>query len=408
MLATRKFWFQPPVKYDPEWDNLPRTVQSSSPGLATRSPTQKEDLIKSVLATNDSAPGPDGIPYAAWRLHPGTSAEAMTTHFDDICRSAAPPPCSVQAWIPKAKMGPAADNFRPLGMPSTFERVIDGSIATVMTKAIAPLLHPSQTVLNLFREPQSAVQSVQTTLDQASPCAVLSLDLSKAFERINPYWILQILTACKAPLWIIMHTRMIVTGVDMGRSFSVLLFCVAMDPVLTYLNRVPGMLTVQGDVDNTTMAGDTTAGMQWLTDAWNVCARLRSAGIQIDEHHCWKASGVHMNGACSGLLDQYPFLEWTQTTLRQALTPRAGCSTTTIVCRANLFICLTPAEVDMLLSGVHIAAIDPLFLTQCSCSNKCSVLVNHPASQGTLNALERSNWGAHLIEGKSTALGLLL
>ena len=51
------------------------------------------------------------------------------------------PPCSVQAWIPKAKMGPTADNFRPLGMPSTFERVIDGSIATVMTKAIAPLLH---------------------------------------------------------------------------------------------------------------------------------------------------------------------------------------------------------------------------------------------------------------------------
>ena len=170
-------------------------------------------------------------------------------------------------------MGPTADNFRPLGMPSTFERVIDGSIATVMTKAIAPLLHPSQTVLNLFREPQSAVQSVQATLDL--PCAVLSLDLSKAFERINPCWILQILTACKSPLWIIMYTRhillfrrcrhkvqgkllpsrMIVTGVDMGRSFSVLLFRVAMDPVLTYLNRVPGMLTVQGYVDDTTMAG---------------------------------------------------------------------------------------------------------------------------------------------------------
>ena len=332
-------------------------------------------------------------------------------------------------------MGPTADNFRPLGMPSTFERVIDGSIATVMTKAIAPLLHPSQTVLNLFREPQSAVQSVQATLDQALPCAVLSLDLSKAFERINPYWILilQILTACRAPLWVIMYTRhillfrrcrhkvqgkllpskMIVTGVDMGRSFSVLLFCVAMDPVLTYLNRVPGMLTVQGYVDDTTMAGDTTAGMQWLTDAWNVCARLRSAGIQIDEHHCWRASGVHINGTCTGLIDQNPLLNWTQAlhgyaTLRQALAPRAGCSTTTIVCRANLFICLTPTEVDMLLAGEYIAAMDPLFLTQCSCSNKCSVLVNHPASQSTLNALERSNWGAHLIEGKSTALGLLL
>ena len=330
-------------------------------------------------------------------------------------------------------MGPTADNFCPLGMPSTFERVIDGSIATVMTKAIAPLLHPSQTVLNLFREPQSAVQSVQATLDNALPCAVLSLDLSKAFERINPYWILQILTACKAPLWVIMYTRhillfrrcrhkvqgkllpskIIVTGVDMGRSFSVLLFCVAMDPVLTYLNRVPGMLTVQGYVDDTTMAGDTTAGMQWLTDAWDVCSRLRSAGIQIDEHHCWKASGVHMNGACTGFIDQNPLLDWTQTlhghaTLRQALIPRAGCSTTTIVCRSNLFICLTPTEIDRLLSGEHVAAIDHLFLTQCNCSNKCSVLVNHPASLSTLNALERSNWGAHLIEGQSTALGLLL
>ena len=127
--------------------------------------------------------------------------------LDDICRSAVPPPCSVQAWIPKAKMGPTADNFRPLGMPSTFERVIDGSVATVMTKAIAPLLHPSQIVLNLFREPQSAVQSVQSTLDHDTPCACLSLDLSKAFERINPYWILQILSACKAPLWVIMYTR---------------------------------------------------------------------------------------------------------------------------------------------------------------------------------------------------------
>ena len=206
---------------------------------------------------------------------------------------------------------------------------------------------------------------------------------------------------------------MIVTGVDMGRSFSVLLFCVAMDPVLTYLNRIPGMLTVQGYVDDTTMVGDTTAGMQWLPDAWQACTRLKSAGVQIDEHHCWRTSGINMHAACSGQIDQYPPLKWTQSlpghaTLRQALVHRAGYSTTTIVCRANLFVCLTPAEVDLVVAGGHLAKIDPLFLVQCSSSNKCSVLVNHPASQSTLNALECSNWGAHLIEGKTTALGLLL
>ena len=433
MLATRKFWFQPPVKYDPEWTDYLEQYKAQAQPWPHVPPPGAEDLIRTVLATNDSSPGPDGIPYAAWRLHPGVSSDAMITHLNDICRSSVPPPCSVQAWIPKAKMGPTADNFRPLGMPSTFERVIDGSIATVMTRAIAPLLHPSQTVLNLFREPQSAVQSVQSVLDQDAPCACLSLDLSKAFERINPYWILQILSACKAPWWIIMYTRhillfrrcrhkvqgkllpskMIVTGVDMGRSFSVLLFCVAMDPVLTYLNRIPGMLTVQGYVDDTTMVGDTTAGMQWLSDAWQACTRLKSAGIQIDEHHCWRTSGINMHAASSGQIDQYPPLQWTQSlpghaTLRQALVHRTGYSTTTIVCRAKLFVCLTPAEVDVVLAGGHLAKIDPLFLVQCSCSNKCSVLVNHPASQSTLNALECSSWGAHLIEGKTTALGLLL
>ena len=85
-----------------------------------------------------------------------------------------------------------------------------------------------------------------------------------------------------------------------------------MDPVLTYLNRIPGMLTVQGYVDDTTMVGDTTAGMQWLTDAWQACIRLKSAGIQIDEHHCWRTSGINMHAASSGQIDQYPPLNWAQ------------------------------------------------------------------------------------------------
>ena len=406
------------------------TKNNHNDGRMSPPPTQS-DFAKTILFTNDSAPGPDGIPYAAWRIHPGVASEAMSTHLDDICRAAVPPPCSVQAWIPKAKLGPTADHFRPLGMPSTFERIIDGSIAAVLTKAIAPLLHPSQTVLNLFREPQGAVQSIQNTLDHRLPCAVLSLDLSKAFERVNPYWLLQILSACRAPLWVIAYTRhillfrrcrhkvqgrllpskMIVTGVDMGRSFSVLLFCIAMDPILTYLNRIPGMLTVQGYVDDTTMAGDTAAGM--LHDAWTVCKNLKSAGIQIDEHHCWKASGIHAHGSHEGSLTDFPALAWVHLvqgypTLRQALLQRTGYTSTTIVSRGESFVCLTPREVDQLLAGVYIKRVDLLFLAKCKCSNKCSVLVNHPASQSTLYALECSHWGAHLIEGKSSALGLLL
>ena len=191
-------------------------------------------------------------------------------------------------------------------MPSTSERVIDGSVATVMTKAIAPLLHPPDSITP-FREPQSAVQSVQSTLDHDTPCACLSLDLSKPFERINPYWIYRSFPRARLPCGSSCIPDIFFSSEDVGtNNSSVLLFCVAMDPVLTDLNRIPGMLTVEGYVDDTTMVGDTTAGVQWLTDAWNICTRLRSAGIRIDEHHCWKASGVNMHGACSGHLDQHP------------------------------------------------------------------------------------------------------
>ena len=199
----------------------------------------------------------------------------------------------------------------------------------------------------------------------------------------------------------------------MGRSFSVLLFCIAMDPILTYLNRIPGVLTVQGYVDDTTLAGDTAAGMQWLSEVWNVCSKPRTAGIQIDEHHCWRANGARMNAPQSGCLADFPSLDWVYNTrgyatLYQALARRAGCSATTLVSRGQTFVCLTPTQVDQILAGEAADNLTDLFLTQCGCANKCSVLVNHQAAQNTLNALERSNWGAHLIEGKATALGLIL
>ena len=64
-----------------------------------------------------------------------------------------------------------------------------------------------------------------------------------------------------------MPPRFVKTGVDMGRAFSVFLFCIGVDPVLTVLNRIPGVITVQGYIDDTPLldvvtrlAGLTLAG----------------------------------------------------------------------------------------------------------------------------------------------------
>ena len=65
MLATRKFWFQPPAKDDPEWADYLEQYKAQAQPWPHVPPPGAEDLVRTVLATNESSPGPDGIPYAA-------------------------------------------------------------------------------------------------------------------------------------------------------------------------------------------------------------------------------------------------------------------------------------------------------------------------------------------------------
>ena len=60
-------------------------------------------------------------------------------------------------WIPKATAGPTGDYFRPLGMPNTSHRRLDGALSALVVAHCSPHLHPSQSMLNNFREPQKAV-----------------------------------------------------------------------------------------------------------------------------------------------------------------------------------------------------------------------------------------------------------
>ena len=114
-----------------------------------------------MLHTKDSAPGPDGLPYSAWRLLPKVTVDAMKSYFYDIVNGSALPPHQVGVWIPKAKMGPEADSFRPLGMPNTLERLVDGSVAAHAMRQTAHTMHPSQAVMSCFKEPQKAVSCIQ-------------------------------------------------------------------------------------------------------------------------------------------------------------------------------------------------------------------------------------------------------
>ena len=57
------------------------------------------------------------------------TVDALMSYFYDIIGGTALPSMQVGVWIPKAQAGPMADHFRPVGMPNTIDRLVDGSIA---------------------------------------------------------------------------------------------------------------------------------------------------------------------------------------------------------------------------------------------------------------------------------------
>ena len=166
----------------------------------------------------------------------------------------------------------------------------------------------AQALLNTFRKPQADFLTVQQFLDQtAAPGSVLLSDLAKAFERANPHWIMYVLFALGTPYWVIIYCRHILfgrkvlhkigshtrpplslhTGVDMGRAFSVLLFCIAMDPWYHHVHKIPRVCINTGYMDDNATGGH---GLSWLPETQKLIHQFHSAGFQVLTHSCYRVN----------------------------------------------------------------------------------------------------------------------
>ena len=94
-------------------------------------------------------------------------------------------------------------------MPNTIDRLIDGVIASHVMSYTTHWLHPSQAVMSCFKEQQKAVTAIQTILDSSDPACALLAGLSKTFERVNPYWILELLRIRQGPRWLICNAKFV-------------------------------------------------------------------------------------------------------------------------------------------------------------------------------------------------------
>ena len=151
------FWLLPPPPVcKPLIDSLALYAAQSSSIAHVGAPAAAA-FLPLVRGSKDSATGVDGIPYAVYRLIDVQTSALLESFLQAlvVCPTSLPVPSPLLVWIPKAAAGPRSDNWRPLGMPSTLHRLLAAGVYYHLVNLIPSLLHPSQALLNVFREPQA-------------------------------------------------------------------------------------------------------------------------------------------------------------------------------------------------------------------------------------------------------------
>ena len=147
-------------------------------------------------------------------------------------------------------------------MPVTWDRLIDQAAYAAILPFFEAKLDHAQSLICRFKDPQHNYLTALKLIEgatQKDPNYVLLMDLMKASEKIETSWILCVLKAIDTPAWFIKYTEWVLhkdrnatprikqtllqplnmkRGIDMGRACSVLVFCCAIDPVLTPMPKL--------------------------------------------------------------------------------------------------------------------------------------------------------------------------
>ena len=162
-------------------------------------PIEVEDVIQAIHDTTDTAPGPDAIPFSAYRATVDIAGPIL---HGCICllRKGEPPPNDFNAGslvlLPKKGLGTAEDT-RPLVINNTDNRIIAKCIKNSINDSLEGLLSHHQ---NGFREGRSTDTNVSffnekfySALERGEMYDVLLADFQKAFDSVDHDAILELI-----------------------------------------------------------------------------------------------------------------------------------------------------------------------------------------------------------------------
>ena len=221
-----------------------------------------DSIINSILATSDSSPGPDGIPFAFYRLFVEEISPIIQNCI--VCLAKGEPPPTGFNWgilhlFPK-NGSDIISNTRPISVANCDNRIIAKIMAELLYPIADEIIHPCQKGFIPGRTGSDHIRLLNRLFyendgDPTNPTYVLLLDNMKAFDSVDHKYIFAILNQIGLPDWVITVIKSlfndirvtpmvgrgkggwisILRGVKQGCPLSPLLFVLIYD---TYIRRL--------------------------------------------------------------------------------------------------------------------------------------------------------------------------
>ena len=217
------------------------------------------DLRETLHSCQDSAPGPDGIPYSVigllWPIFGKTLCDAWN-HSLVTKKLSASHKASYLKLIPKAgKDLSRLTNWRPITLSNCDHKIITKTYAKRLWDSVAPCISGCQTAYLKSRLINDNIRAMIGTLDvmniEQQAGLLLSLDARKAFDSVNHKYIERCLESFGCGNFVqifkILYTDLstdifingkiengfrIMRGVKQGDALSCILFIMCMEPLI--------------------------------------------------------------------------------------------------------------------------------------------------------------------------------